>query len=68
MGRVYCFYPSALEEIVEGFDKVRIAMTLEQAGWLIDRDKDKRTKRMLLPDGLSRGLYVVQPKELDERV
>lgn len=65
-GRVYCFYPTALEEIAGGFDKARIALTLEHAGWLIERDKDKRTKKMLLPDGSNRGLYVVQPKEQDE--
>lgn len=66
LGRVYCFYPSALEEIVEGFDKVRIAITLEYAGWLIERDKDKRTKKLFLPDGTKKGLYVVQPKETEE--
>lgn len=64
-GRVYCFFPSVLERVVKGFEKSRIALTLERAGWLIDRDKDKRTKKMTLPDGSKVGLYVVQPQEID---
>jgi len=62
-GRVYCFYPNVLERVVAGFEKSRIALTLERAGWLIERDKDKRTKKITLPDGSKVGLYVVQPKE-----
>jgi len=65
-GRVYCFFPTAVERIVPGFEKSRIALTLEQAGWLYDRDKDKRTKKMMLPDGKLMGLYVVQPREPEE--
>lgn len=65
-GRVYCFFPTALERIAHGFEKSRIAHTLEQAGWLYERDKDKRTKKMMLPDGKLMGLYVVQPQESED--
>lgn len=67
-GRIYCFYPSALERIAKGFEKSRIALTLEQAGWLIERDKDKRTKKITLPDGAKVGLYVVQPRAYEADV
>jgi len=65
-GRVYYFFPAALERIAAGFEKSRIGHTLEQAGWLYDRDKDKRTKKVTLPDGMKVGLYAIQTREIEK--
>lgn len=65
-GRIYCFFPAALERTVLGFDKNRITYTLEQAGWLIDKDKGRRTKKFVLSDGTKISLYAIKPYDSEE--
>lgn len=62
-GRTYCFFPAALERIAAGFDRIRIIQTLEKAGWLIDRDTDRKTKKFVLSDGSKIALYAVKPQD-----
>lgn len=43
--RIYLFTAPALKEAAPGFDVRKIMDVLEQAGWIVMRDKDKRSKK-----------------------
>ncbi|HAT1775836.1 DUF927 domain-containing protein [Legionella pneumophila] len=55
-GRVYMFTSEALQEAVSGFDLRKILDTLEDKGWLVERDIDKRAKSVKL-NGATARLY-----------
>ncbi|MBI2784985.1 MAG: hypothetical protein HYX60_01205 [Legionella longbeachae] len=55
-GRVYMFTSDAIQEAAPGFDLRKILDTLEEAGWLVERDKDKRAKSVKL-NGVNALLY-----------
>jgi putative DNA primase/helicase len=60
-GRVFLFTTAALEEAAKGFDKRRIAETLDNAGWLIEKDTNKRNKLRRAGGKLTR-FYAVLPR------
>lgn len=62
--RVYLFSSVGLKEAVHGFDLKRISEALEESKWLIERDKDKRSKKTRV-EGRLENLYVVLPRDLD---
>lgn len=68
-GRVYLFTPAALKEAAPGYDTRRIADALDAAGWLVDRDTDRptrRTKKVKIPGGSTARLYAIRPKGDDD--
>lgn len=63
--RVYMFNPEALKEAVIGFDIRKILDTLDQEGWIVDRNPGKRSKKVRV-NGVSVGLYFIYPNESGE--
>lgn len=59
-GRVWMLNSSAIREAGGGFDVTRIADALEEAGWLSERDHDKRSRVKRTPAG-PRRLYCIHP-------
>ncbi|HDV6632681.1 TPA: DUF927 domain-containing protein [Legionella pneumophila] len=59
--RVYMFSSEALREAVPGFDLRRVLDALELAGWIVERDKDKRAKTFKI-NGANVRLYCIHPK------
>ena len=61
-GRVYLFYPHGLKEAAPGFDIKRILAALDQAGWIVDSDNGKKSKKTRIGNESPR-LYWVRPDE-----
>lgn len=63
-GRIYLFNSEGLTEALGGFDKKRGTEALEVAGWLVEREGDKRSIRLWI-NGNRRRVYAVRPSEGD---
>nr|WP_298522466.1 DUF927 domain-containing protein [uncultured Halomonas sp.] len=59
-GRIYLLHPAALEEALAGFDIKRGLDSLEQAGWIIERDKKARSTRRRI-NGTQKRFYAIRP-------
>jgi putative DNA primase/helicase len=63
-GRTYLFPPAALREAASGYDARRILDALDGAGWIVDRDTGKRSKKVKVPGtGRTERLYAIRPAE-----
>ncbi len=62
--RVYMFLPEALEEAAGKFDRNRVVRAVREAGWLVDHDDGRYTKRTRTPMG-SKGLYYIRVRDQD---
>lgn len=60
--RLYYFIGVALAE-AGGFDQKRVVQALDKAGWIIDHDPGKKTKKTRTPEGL-KNLYYIKTKEI----
>lgn len=58
--RVYLFNPPGLREATTGHDFNLALAASDQAGWIIDRDKDKRTKKTCTGHSKKDSLYWIQ--------
>lgn len=63
-GRVYLFTPAGLREAAQGFDFKRALAALDEAGWIVERDHGKRTKKMRA-GGNPQSLYAILPADLE---
>ena len=63
--RVFMFNPPGLREAAAGFDMGRILDALESAGWVVERDKERRSKKTKVA-GASKNMYWVLPVESDD--
>lgn len=61
-GRVYLFYSHGLTEAASGFDVKRILAALDQAGWIVERDHGKKSKKTRIGNEAPR-LYWIRPDE-----
>tara|TARA_R110002074_G_scaffold43516_2_gene113374 strand:- start:5751 stop:7670 length:1920 start_codon:yes stop_codon:yes gene_type:complete len=61
-GRVYLFYSHGLREAAPGFDINRILAALDQAGWIVDRESGKKSKKVRIGNDSPR-LYWIRPDE-----
>ena len=59
-GRIFLFNSPALREAVKGFDIRRILTALDTAGWIIEHDTGKRSKKVKI-NGASISLYAIRP-------
>lgn len=64
-GRIYLFNSEGLTEALGGFDKKRGTEALEVAGWLVEREGDKRSIRLWI-NGNRRRVYAIRPCEGEE--
>lgn len=65
-GRVYHFTSEALREAGGNYDFNRILDALDSAGWIVERDADKRSKKTAIPGGGKKhNLYWVQQDGAD---
>jgi len=61
-GRVYLISNSALREAANGFDIRRIGAALEDAGWFVEHDEGRRTKKTYISSrNGSMNLYAIRP-------
>ena len=63
-GRVHLFNSAALKAAAPGYDLRRILDALDAAGWIVDHDADKRSKRVKV-GGNALRLYAIRPSEED---
>ena len=62
-GRVYLISNSALREAANGFDIRRIGAALEAAGWFVEHDEGRRTKKTYISSrNGSMNLYAIRPR------
>ncbi|QEL09960.1 DUF927 domain-containing protein [Kushneria phosphatilytica] len=61
-GRVYLFTADGLHEALQGFDFKRGLTALDEAGWIVERDRDKRSKKIRVSGGLY-NLYCIRPTQ-----
>ena len=64
-GRIYLFNSPALQEAASGFELRRILTALESAGWIIEHDIGKRSKKVKVA-GSSVSLYAIRPDDGDK--
>ncbi|MBN8413003.1 DUF927 domain-containing protein [Halomonas litopenaei] len=64
-GRTYLFSGDGLGEALRGFDLKRGTEALETAGWLVERESDKRSIRIWI-SGSRRRVYAIRPVEGEE--
>ena len=63
-GRVYLLNRSALQEAAKGFDTRRIGAALANAGWIVEHDKGRRTKKThVSARNTSLSLYAIRPRD-----
>jgi putative DNA primase/helicase len=62
IGRVFMFNSTALQEAVSGYDLKSILSSLKDAGWLVDNDKGKNSKKTKV-EGRSIPLYWIMPTD-----
>jgi len=62
-GRVYLFTSAALKEAGGNYDFVRVLDALDAAGWTVERDTGKRSKKTAITGTGKQGLYWVLPGE-----
>ncbi len=63
-GRVYLFNSPGLKEAGGDYDIRRILDALDSSGWIVERDRDKRSKKKKVA-GRSIALYAILPKDGD---
>ena len=63
-GRAYLFTRAGLREAAAGFDFRRALDAMDAEGWIIDRDKDKRTKATKV-QGRTEHLYAITPRDME---
>ena len=61
--RVYLFNAPGLREATAGHDFARALAALDQAGWIVDRDSGRHTKKTYIEPGLKPSLYWVQVRD-----
>ncbi len=61
--RVYLFTSAALKEAGGNYDFKRVLDALDSAGWLVERDQGKRSKKTAITGGGKPGLYWIQSAE-----
>jgi len=59
--RTYLFTSDALKEAVAGHDLTRALDALDRAGWIVDRDHGKRSKKIRVP-GRPVNVYAIRPE------
>ncbi len=64
-GRTYLFNGEGLGEALGGFDLKRGTEALELAGWLVERESEKRSVRLTI-NGSRRRVYAIRPAEGEE--
>ncbi|MDY7114826.1 DUF927 domain-containing protein [Halomonas sp. SSL-5] len=64
-GRTYLFNGEGLSEALGGFDVKRGTEALEVAGWLVEREGEKRSIRLSI-NGSRRRVYAIRPAEAEE--
>jgi putative DNA primase/helicase len=64
-GRVYQFSSAGLKDAAIGFDIRRILDALESAGWIVEHDQDKRSKKTKV-SSKPIPLYWILPTDWDE--
>jgi putative DNA primase/helicase len=62
-GRVYLFTPAALRDAGGNYDFSRVLSALDGAGWIVERDTDKRSKKTAMTGGNKINLYWIRPDE-----
>ncbi|NDH67872.1 MAG: DUF927 domain-containing protein [Gammaproteobacteria bacterium] len=62
--RVYYLTSSGLKDAGAGFDLNRIVQAIDKAGWIIEHDKDRKTKKIRTPEGL-KNLYYIRITEVN---
>jgi putative DNA primase/helicase len=63
-GVAYLFLPSALELAAPGFSQKVISKTLYEAGWILENDNDRFTKKVHMGKKYgNKNFYVILPKE-----
>jgi putative DNA primase/helicase len=63
-GRVYLFHSSGLQDAAPGFDIRRILDAVDSAGWIIERDPGRRSKKVKVA-GTATNLFWILPSEGD---
>ncbi|MCQ8104121.1 DUF927 domain-containing protein [Methylomonas sp. SURF-2] len=63
--RVYLFASAALKESGGSYDLKRVLDALESAGWIVERDHGKRTKKTVI-NGQRFNLYWIKPSDDNE--
>jgi putative DNA primase/helicase len=63
-GRVYMLTPGAMREAIGGHDLPRALDALDRAGWIVDRDHGKRSKKAKV-QGRAQNLYAIAPGGAD---
>ena len=63
--RVYLFTPAALREAGGNYDFTRVLNALDGAGWIVERDKDKRSKKTPITGTSKINLYWIKPDDDD---
>jgi putative DNA primase/helicase len=63
--RVYLFNSEALKEAASGFELPKILDVLDKAGWIIERNSGKRSKKVRV-NGFNMSLYFICPLEGEE--
>lgn len=58
----YWFFPNALEEASGGYSKQRAAKALRRAGWIVEHDQGRLTKKAR-KGGRGDNFYVIRPVE-----
>lgn len=61
--RTYMFLPEALVEAAGKFDKARIVKALQEAGWIVDYDEGRCTKKTRTPMGQKNLYYIRVPDQ-----
>ena len=56
---VYYLTSSGLKEAGGGFDQNRIVQAIDKAGWIVEHDKDRKTKKIRTPEG-PKNLYYLR--------
>lgn len=64
-GRVYLFTSAALRDAGGNYDFTRVLSAMDSAGWIIERDQGKRSKKTAIHGCGKINLYWVKPNEDD---
>ncbi|MBY6104067.1 DUF927 domain-containing protein [Marinobacter nauticus] len=61
-GRIHMFFNHGLREAATGFELKRILAALDAAGWIVDHDHGKKSKKTRIGND-THGLYWIRPDE-----
>lgn len=62
-GRVFLFTSATLKEAGGNYDFKRILDALDSAGWIVEHDEGKRSKKTSIKGGQKANLYWIRPAE-----